>query len=1099
MVSLTLNGASIASAGPSVMSVVHVVSIQPGDVLALSDEGANSVIRLNSIRLDCPDTGVAALTHGDVFGVHQEPQLFIPFSTKAGGLQDRGIAGNCDVSCVGKLFNNHAHTGMAACGSGVSCATLVDLWGTVNGLTGLGLCQAECDTDADCAGDLQCHQRQTRDIPVPGCAESTVSTTNAADWDYCYDAGSQYFDLAAYGCITDQSAVSALAPTWQQVLASEIANAQCWRVAGDVASATPTGDALGTINFIDYQEMMTNPGVIRCDIHVNNFIGVRASYEVHPIDPVTAAAQDPDNNHAISQGGEQPANHAGSFSFGTPDEILDSGNHGTANIAQSIITIPETTVTESNTVRIEVVQSANHEDFSLTNINIAVLVATPGDCCRADSCDVTTTPVALDGSASIDDAGLILDGVDNRARISSEDYASDGSWTVGYWFLKNECSDGPWEYTYSHAKNTGSILDLTNSNIKMYFGCRGASANLYRQVLLDAASNLAIIDYDFGGRFKNSWHHVITSQTGSVTRLIVDGVHLTAADTSNAVTEHNVLGSIDGWTTTMGGFDLLTDIHIGGRADSNSERHFKGFLAGLSISTDAVLASTGSSWFHDQQAFTFSLANPPTAMSYSGYNHGASWLITCSSAPAELQIASLSLQKNRDLLYVYDGIDSMASLLSLLSGGAVSINFQPPTMTVPEGYPADSGAVLADRGNGFTYGWNHDVEGAADYYDRYSRNTRDSSGLVPDSTSAFAGDEIWEIQLPNGMYKVEVGYSDPEHDRETQGCMLQGSSSSVGTVTAGIARVHFATVSVTAGVLTWSGELLTCSVISFIHIELKSLSVTSTGATMFVRYQPDGSVTQDGFQATATCPAVASGTYCDTCWSNDLPAWSRCTTAEPYVTDCQWLPTEMFPTGQCVPRTDYVSANPRGVCCNDLAGVASVVTGSCVVCIGDQSADCLAATCTSPDAFFHGGQCCSRFAKVSSVLTGSCTSCTGDQATDCNAATCAPGYLNFQASGLCCNDFSAITSVVTGSCTSCTSGAIADCLAATCVSGGVFFNGFCCDTFSGVGSVQDNSCTACTSGDPIDCQTAICLCRRLLFIQRGKLLQRFLWCAVCRG
>ena len=69
--------------------------------------------------------------------------------------------------------------------------------------------------------------------------------------------------------------------------------------------------------------------------------------------------------------------------------------------------------------------------------------------------------VALDGDASFSRCGLDVDGDGDRARIANYDYASDGCWTVGYWFSKTVCTDGPWEYVYSHAKDTSSILNLS--------------------------------------------------------------------------------------------------------------------------------------------------------------------------------------------------------------------------------------------------------------------------------------------------------------------------------------------------------------------------------------------------------------------------------------------------------------------------------------------------------------------------------------------------------------------------------------------------------------------------------------------------------------
>eukprot|EP01045_Picozoa_sp_COSAG04_P029004 COSAG04_NODE_4653_length_1967_cov_1.402034_2_plen_99_part_01 len=57
--------------------------------------------------------------------------------------------------------------------------------------------------------------------------------------------------------------------------------------------------------------------------------------------------------------------------------------------------------------------------------------------------------VTLDGDASFSACGLDVDGDADRARIANYDYASDGSWTVGFWFSKTGCTTGPWEYIYS--------------------------------------------------------------------------------------------------------------------------------------------------------------------------------------------------------------------------------------------------------------------------------------------------------------------------------------------------------------------------------------------------------------------------------------------------------------------------------------------------------------------------------------------------------------------------------------------------------------------------------------------------------------------------
>jgi hypothetical protein len=61
-----------------------------------------------------------------------------------------------------------------------------NLWGTNNPGAG-GVCEAECDDDSECTGDLLCWQRDSTLVSVPGCEESAASATNPAHWDYCYD------------------------------------------------------------------------------------------------------------------------------------------------------------------------------------------------------------------------------------------------------------------------------------------------------------------------------------------------------------------------------------------------------------------------------------------------------------------------------------------------------------------------------------------------------------------------------------------------------------------------------------------------------------------------------------------------------------------------------------------------------------------------------------------------------------------------------------------------------------------------------------------------------------------------------------------------
>ena len=93
---------AVATAQPSTNSVILELSVQIGDVITLRDEGADSVIRLNSIIVECPDTGVAALSHHDSFGIHKDPQLYVPFATTGGGVAGQAsLVGSASVGANG--------------------------------------------------------------------------------------------------------------------------------------------------------------------------------------------------------------------------------------------------------------------------------------------------------------------------------------------------------------------------------------------------------------------------------------------------------------------------------------------------------------------------------------------------------------------------------------------------------------------------------------------------------------------------------------------------------------------------------------------------------------------------------------------------------------------------------------------------------------------------------------------------------------------------------------------------------------------------------------------------------------------------------------
>ena len=105
--------------------------------------------------------------------------------------------------------------------------------------------------------------------------------------------------------------------------------------------------------------------------------------------------------------------------------------------------------------------------------------------------------------------------------------------------------------------------------------------------------------------------------------------------------------------------------------------------------------------------------------------------------------------------------------------GTIRVNFQDDSFTPPGGYLADIGQGYGSRGNGQTYGWIDPATGQPAANLTGARgDERGLSNLSTDSEKllrSFNHFDIlgqntprdWEIQLPNGLYRVELAAGDP--------------------------------------------------------------------------------------------------------------------------------------------------------------------------------------------------------------------------------------------------------------------------------------------------------------------------------------------------
>ncbi|MGC8743684.1 MAG: fibronectin type III domain-containing protein [Verrucomicrobiia bacterium] len=94
----------------------------------------------------------------------------------------------------------------------------------------------------------------------------------------------------------------------------------------------------------------------------------------------------------------------------------------------------------------------------------------------------------------------------------------------------------------------------------------------------------------------------------------------------------------------------------------------------------------------------------------------------------------------------------------------VNVNFATAAAAIPPGYLQDTGLVIADRGNGYYYGWNRDI--SADTRLRNNVNSPDLRydtlvHLMKVNVSDPSQSAFWEIELPPGFYLVHIVAGDP--------------------------------------------------------------------------------------------------------------------------------------------------------------------------------------------------------------------------------------------------------------------------------------------------------------------------------------------------
>ena len=168
---------------------------------------------------------------------------------------------------------------------------------------------------------------------------------------------------------------------------------------------------------------------------------------------------------------------------------------------------------------------------------------------------------------------------------------------------------------------------------------------------------------------------------------------------------------------------------------------------------------------------------------------GSTWssvATSVNSSGTQLDLESFDLTENtaRNLRIIGHGNSSPSNWCSITeleiygrtpppdAGVDVKINFQDLRTTTPIGYLVDGGLPFADRGNGWSYGWDRSSTDGLRERDVESAIEKDT---LMHLWTVNAGSRIWEIQVPNGTYHVLLHCGDAVYQDHVNNILLEGT------------------------------------------------------------------------------------------------------------------------------------------------------------------------------------------------------------------------------------------------------------------------------------------------------------------------------------
>jgi hypothetical protein len=273
--------------------------------------------------------------------------------------------------------------------------------------------------------------------------------------------------------------------------------------------------------------------------------------------------------------------------------------------------------------------------------------------------------------------------------------------------------------------------------------------------------------------------------------------------------------------------DTFERILINDPANPRSVKAFTSRATQIFVPTVSITAPAAGSVYANVPtniAFTVNAAVQGGTIAKVEYFSGTNKLGESTTAPFGFTFANAEPGRYTITARATDaaGLSAVSAPVSFTVGTIVAaINFQAATAETPAGYLADIGEIFGDRGNGLSYGWDDDNTVHA-----RDRNSANSPNELYDTFNhmqkidPLPAARQWEIQVPNGRYKLIGASGDPDNFDSVFDLLVEGQTFIKGTPNTGMRFIEGSVVvNVTDGRLSiTNGPTAANNKINFVDI-----------------------------------------------------------------------------------------------------------------------------------------------------------------------------------------------------------------------------------------------------------------------------------------